>query len=97
MLSALRTLPNRGVKRLRSRSQHTLAELVNIAEQNNPDTRVAWENAKARAADLGIAKSTLYPTLAAAAIASSLQAEIFFGNSFQRQTEETYSPVFILD
>jgi outer membrane protein TolC len=76
---------------------YTLSELVNIAESNNPDTRVAWENAKARAGDLGIAKATLYPTLAAAVLANSFQAEIFFGNSFQRQTEETYSPVFILD
>jgi len=76
---------------------YTLSELVNIAESNNPDTRVAWENAKARAGDVGIAKATLYPTLAAAVLANSFQAEIFFGNSFQRQTEETYSPVFILD
>jgi outer membrane protein len=76
---------------------YTLSELVDIAEHNNPDTRVAWENAKARAADLGITKSTLYPTLAAAVLASSLQAEVFFGNSFQRQTIETYSPVFVLD
>src|SRR5580698_2190019 len=44
---------------------YTLPELVNIAEQNNPETRVAWQNAKARAADLGISKSTLYPTMAA--------------------------------
>ena len=29
---------------------YTLAELVDIAERNNPETRVAWENAKARAA-----------------------------------------------
>src|SRR3974377_2325057 len=26
---------------------YTLSELVNIAEENNPDTRIAWENAKA--------------------------------------------------
>src|SRR5215831_11849052 len=76
---------------------YTLAELVNIAEENNPDTRVAWENAKARAADLGIARSTLYPTLAAAALAQSLRVNVFFGNSFQRQTVETLSPVFQLD
>ena len=37
---------------------YTLAELVNLAEQNNPETRVAWENAKARAADLGISKAS---------------------------------------
>ena len=50
---------------------YTLSELVNIAEQNNPATRVAWENAKARAADLGIAKATLYPTMAAAVLAAT--------------------------
>jgi hypothetical protein len=27
---------------------YTLSELVDIAEQNNPETRVAWENAKAK-------------------------------------------------
>ncbi|MGC2110902.1 MAG: TolC family protein [Candidatus Korobacteraceae bacterium] len=76
---------------------YTLSELVNVAEQNNPETRVAWENAKARAADLGIAESTLYPTMAAAALAGSTRNDIFFGPNFQRQTVETFSPVFILD
>ena len=76
---------------------YTLSELVNVAEQNNPQTRVAWENARARAADLGISKSTLYPTMAAAALAGSTRNDIFFGPIFQRQTVETFSPVFILD
>ncbi len=76
---------------------YTLAELVNIAEQNNPETRVAWENAKARAADLGIAKSTLYPTLAADVLAGTTRQAIFFGPDFQRQTVESFSPVFVLD
>ncbi|HEX8811326.1 MAG TPA: TolC family protein [Terracidiphilus sp.] len=75
----------------------TLAELVNVAEENNPDTRVAWENAKARAADLGISKSTLYPTLAAAVLAATTRIDIFFGSSFQRQTLYSYSPVMVLD
>src|SRR5271165_5043949 len=76
---------------------YPLPELINIAEQNNPQTRVAWENARARAADLGIAESALYPTLAAAALASTTRVDIFFGTSFQRQTVDTFSPVFILD
>ena len=76
---------------------YTLSQLVNIAEQNNPDTRVAWQNAKARAADVGIAESTLYPTLAAAALAGSTRNDIFFGPDFQRQTVETFSPLFLLD
>src|SRR5215472_9131125 len=76
---------------------YTLSDLINVAEQNNPETRVAWENAKAKAADLGISQSTLYPTLAAAALTESFRLPIFFGTSFQRQTETTFSPVFELD
>ena len=57
--------------------------LVNVAEQNNPQTRVAWENGKARTADLGVAQSPLYPTLAVAALAGSTRLDIFFGPSFQ--------------
>jgi outer membrane protein TolC len=76
---------------------YTLSELVNIAEQNNPETRVSWENAKARAADLGISKSTLYPTVAAAALAGSTRTDIFFGTTYLRQTVETFSPIFLVD
>jgi outer membrane protein len=76
---------------------YTLPELVNIAEQNNPDTRVAWENAKARAGDLGIAKSSLYPTMAAAVLAETAREGVFFGPYFVRQTVEAYSPIFLLD
>lgn len=76
---------------------YTLSELVNIGEQNNPETHVAWENAKVRAADFGIAQSTLYPTLAAAALADTYRLNIFFGSSFQLQTVETFSPAFTLD
>ena len=76
---------------------YRLSELINIAEQNNPETRIAWENAKARAADLGIAESALYPTLAATALAESTRVDIFFGSTFNRQTVETFSPVFMLD
>jgi outer membrane protein TolC len=76
---------------------YTLSELVNIAEENNPTTRVAWENAVARAADLGIAKSTLYPTLAAAALAESMRDNIFVAPTFYRQTEGTFTTVLTLD
>jgi outer membrane protein len=76
---------------------YTLPELVDIAEQNNPDTRVAWENAKARAADLGVSKASLYPTLAALALAQSDRTEIFFSPDFIRQTSGTFSPALVLD
>jgi hypothetical protein len=64
---------------------YTLAELIDLAEQHNPETRVAWENAKARAADLGIAKASLYPTLAAAALAQSVRDNILFAPFFYRR------------
>ena len=76
---------------------YTLSELVNLAEENNPTTRVAWENAVARAADLGIAKSTLYPTLAAAALAESARDNVFFAPSYYRQTTGTFTTVLTLD
>ncbi|HEX4022057.1 MAG TPA: TolC family protein [Acidobacteriaceae bacterium] len=76
---------------------YTLADLVNLAEENNPSTRVAWEDAKARAADLGIAKAALYPTLAAVVLAESARDDIFFAPAYYRQTTETFSPAFTLD
>ena len=77
---------------------YTLSELVNIAEQNNPETRVAWENAKARAADLGIAESTLYPTLAAAVLAETARNGIFFGTVlFSGRRWSPTLPTFIVD
>jgi outer membrane protein len=76
---------------------YTLAELVNFAEQNNPETRVAWENAKARAADLGISKASLYPVVAAVAVAQSARYNLFFAPDFYRQTVDTFSPALELD
>src|ERR1700740_2157041 len=76
---------------------YTLPELVNIAEQNNPDTRVAWENAKARAADLGISKASLYPTVAAAAVAETVRTKLLFAPIYIRQTLGSFSPALELD
>jgi outer membrane protein TolC len=76
---------------------YTLSELVDIAEQNNPETRVAWENAKGRAAELGISKASLYPTLAAVALADANRSQVFFSPDFIRQTSGTFSPILVLD
>jgi outer membrane protein len=72
-------LPRNSVK------MYTLAELIDLAESNNPETRVAWERARAQAASLGVARSELYPTLAAAALSRTLRDTIFFGNQFYWQ------------
>lgn len=47
---------------------YSLAELIDLAERNNPRTRIAWERARQRADELGIAKSSYYPVLAGEAI-----------------------------
>jgi outer membrane protein len=76
---------------------YTLPELVNIAEQNNPETRVAWENARARADDLGVSKASLYPTLAAVALAESARVDLLLYPEWVRQTTGTFSPAVVLD
>ena len=46
---------------------YSLAELIDIAQSNNPLTRTAWNNAREVALAAGIAKSAYLPRLAAAA------------------------------
>src|ERR1700722_6490215 len=66
---------------------YSLAELIDLAESHNPDTRVAWESARAQAAVLGIARSELYPTLSAAALSGVDREEIPLGSRFYRHTD----------
>ena len=66
---------------------YTLAELIDLAEQHNPATRVAWEAAKAKADALGIARSALYPTMAAVALGSTERDAALIDQFFHRQTE----------
>jgi outer membrane protein TolC len=65
---------------------YSLAELIDLAEAHNPETRVAWENARAQGAALGIARSELYPTLSAAALSGVDREEIPLGTRFYRHT-----------
>ena len=69
---------------------YTLAELVNLAEEHNPATRVAWQTARAQMAALGVARSELYPTVAAVALSQTNRSEVFFGNQFNRQTVQSF-------
>jgi len=71
---------------LDSSQVYTLAELVDVAERTNPDTRVVWERAKAKAAAVGIANSALFPTIAAMASASINQYSLFFGKFYHEDT-----------
>ena len=72
--------------RLESDRVYSLAELIDLAEAHNPETRVAWENARAQAASVGIARSELFPTLAAVALAGVDRQEAPLGSRFYRQT-----------
>ncbi len=76
---------------------YTLAELIDLAEQHNPETRLAWETAKARADSLGIARSALYPTIAAVAVAASIRQAALIGEFFHRQTMGLFEPVLHVD
>ena len=65
---------------------YSLAELVDFAESHHPLTRVAWENAYAQAAAYGVARSELYPTLAAVALSRVSREAEALGSSFFLQT-----------
>ena len=69
---------------------YSLPELIDLAEAHNPSTRVSWERARAQAASLGVARSELYPTLAAAALSQTARQEAFFGSRFYGQVVQDF-------
>ena len=60
---AARETPHEGTAVLDPAHPYTLAELIDVAEQHNPSTRMVWERAKEKAGELGLAKSAYYPDL----------------------------------
>ena len=81
----------------RSGEKLALPELINLAEEHNPVTRQAWETAKARADSLGIARSALYPTMSAVALAATTRDAALIGEYFHRQTIGLFEPVLHVD
>jgi outer membrane protein len=65
---ASRAIPDEKITAIDPNRQYSLAELIDIGEHNNPQTRIAWERAKQTAKILGIEKSEYYPLLAGAAL-----------------------------
>jgi len=59
--------------------QLQLADLIDIALKNNPETKSSWYKAKAAAARLGLAKSELYPKLDARADGAHVRTFEFLG------------------
>jgi outer membrane protein TolC len=76
---------------------YTLAELIDLAEEHNPETRVAWQEARARAESVGIAKSAFYPTLTAVALAATVRQAALLSEYFARQTEGLFIPTLHVD
>lgn len=79
--------------------EYSLAELIEFAEEHNPETHLAWRQAKVEAAALGISRSSFLPTLSAFALAQSVQQGILLGDGrfhleelgiFERGLELTY-------
>jgi len=77
------------------RKIYGLAELIDIAERNNPDTRVAWERARQAAAAVGLSESAYYPFLVASAAAGYDRAFIPFPTLTANPTHPSLSNVTI--
>src|SRR5213594_621537 len=60
------------------RKTYNLADLIDIAQRSNPETRVAWERARMAAAAVGLTESAYYPYIVAAAVGGYDRAFIPF-------------------
>jgi outer membrane protein TolC len=60
------------------RKTYNLAELIDIAQRSNPETRVAWQRARMAAAAVGLTESAYYPYIVAAAVGGYDRAFIPF-------------------
>jgi outer membrane protein len=76
---------------------YSLPELIDLAESHNPETRIAWERARAQAAAWGVARSELYPTVAAAALAGVDRGQVYLADRFFRQTIGDFEVVLNLN
>ena len=59
----------KGKQLVNVRKEYTLPDLIDLAEQLNPATRAAWQNAKQALALVGVSKSAYYPFISLAAAA----------------------------
>src|SRR5262245_29136734 len=48
--------------------RYELVELIDLAQRSNPETRVAWEEARRAASAVGLVKSEYFPVLSVAAV-----------------------------
>ncbi len=90
------TLSREENSEIETNKAYGLAELINIAEERNPQTHVAWQKAKEAAARLGIARSELFPTLAVVAPLVNDSTVLFF-TTFFRQNLYLFRPAVELN
>lgn len=72
---------------------YSLPELIDLAETHNPTTRAAWENARATAGRLGVARGELLPDLTAVLMTNTTRDGVLLYNAFARQTIGLYQPM----
>jgi len=73
-----------------SAKTYSLPELIDMTEAHNPATRDSWERARAQAAALGVARSELFPILAAVAVSQTTRQEVLFSDRFYGQVIQTF-------
>ena len=79
-----------------ARREHlTLADVLEVALANDPSTRIAWRDARARAAAIGIERADYYPQIEASYGATRSHTVIQGGRLESSQT--TYGPGATLD
>jgi outer membrane protein TolC len=83
--------------RIEADHPYTLSELVDLAERYNPSTRAAWENARAAAARLGIARGDLLPAVNAVALTNTTREGLLFNDVFVQQTLGIFQPMLQLN
>jgi len=59
---------------LEAHKVYSLAELIDIAQRNNPTTRIAWNHAREAALAVGLVESTYLPRLTISAIGGTQQS-----------------------
>jgi len=72
----------------------SLSEIVDIALSNNPQTRIAWLNARAAEAGIGSAQSNFYPEVDAAAGITTARTP---GSNGSASTSTTFGPSLTLN
>ena len=81
--------------------EYDLPELIDLAERANPDTKVAWDNARQAAAAVGLAQSEYFPLLAAkaSAIYARAPAPLPIGSEtgFADAHDQKFEPVLSLE